>query len=212
MSFCFTGQDQLDSKTLMPTEEGKPASKPSADAAAKDAAAKDAAAKDASAKDASASDALAKDASVPGASAQNTSAKAAVEKGASENGASARDSLAMDASAKDASAKSASAKFASAKGASAKTEKPERNSLAGRGSHKASENHSEKVTDKGHLVARDSRRSDDRPQTGRSGQKRARSRYMTCTNLECGANSISLQGGNLWSEWRLQNHQTLHAS
>lgn len=157
MSFGFTGHDQLESKTLKPTQEGKPASKPGADAAGK------------------------------------------------------------DASAKDTSAKGASAKLAPAKGALAKasSKKPEKESSAGRGSHKASEKVSEKVseksTDKGHLVARDTRRSGDRPPTGRSGQKRARSRYVGCANLQCGTSSISLQVGSTWPGCHLQDWQTLDA-
>ena len=198
MSFCLTGHDQLDSRTPQPTKDRKPSA---------DAAGKDASAKDASAKDASATDASAKDASVKDASAKNTSAKGAVVKDASVKGA-----LAKDSSVKDSPAKSASAKVVSAKGALAKatSKKPERESSADRGSHKVSENASVKATDKGHLVARDSRRSDDRPPTGRSGQKRARSRYMVCSNMPCGTGSISLPGGNTWPEWHLQDQNTLY--
>ena len=165
MSSCFTGHDQLDSNTPRPTKEVKPASKPSADAAGKDASAKDASVKDASAKSTSTKVAVEEDASLKDASAKDSPAK----------GASAKVSPAKGASAKDSPAKGASAKVVLAKAALAKaaSNKPERESSAGRGSHKASE----KAADKGHLVARDSRRSDDRPTTGRSGQKRARSRY-----------------------------------
>ena len=96
-----------------------------------------------------------------------------------------------------ASAKAAAAKVTVTKGASAKAtnKMSERDSSAGRGSHKASEKASEKATDKGHLVARDSRRSDDRPPAGRSGQKRARSRYTVCASMQGGTGSISLQPG-----------------
>ncbi|KAL3136940.1 hypothetical protein ABBQ32_006546 [Trebouxia sp. C0010 RCD-2024] len=157
------GHAKRDSTKPTPPDEGKPtgkpAGKPSASASPKDASAKRASAKDESAKDVSA---RTKSAEVV--STKDTSAKSASAKSASK-----------DVSPKSALAKGALAK-PSGRGRTAKadTKKPaERQSAAGRSSsHKASE----KAVDKGHLLARDSRRGSDRLLNGRAGQKRARSR------------------------------------
>lgn len=174
MSSCSTEGAKRDLKRLPQSEEGKPASKAIADASAKDASAKDTLAKDALAKDGSAKGTSAKEGSAKDASAKHASAKQTSGKDASAKQTSGKDASAKDASAKDALAKDASAK-GSGRHEPAKTDskKPEREAAGGRSSHKASE----KTSDKGHLVVRDSHRSDDRPSNGQSGQKRAHSRY-----------------------------------
>ena len=176
----------------MPAKEGKPASKPGAEAAGRDASAKDALAKGASAKtkDVSAKDGAAKDVAAKDPSAKNESAKVV----------SSKDAPAKDAPAKDAPAKDAPAKDPSAKAAS---KKPEGELSAGRNGHRASE----RSSDKGHIVARDSRKYGDRPPTGRSGQKRARSRYRVCFTSLCDTGNTSLQGGtsNSWPTGLLQD-------
>lgn len=145
----------------MPVKEGKPASKPDTEAAGKDASAKDASAKGASAKGAAEKDVSAKD------SAAKDSKDSAKDRPSAKRE-SAKADLPKDAPAKDPSAKAAS-------------KKPERELSAGRNGHKASE----RSSDKGHIVARDSRKYGDRAPTGRSGQKRARSRYRFCSDLSC---------------------------
>lgn len=170
----------------MPAKEGKPASKPDAEAAGKDASAKGALAKGASAKT--------KDVSAKGVAVKDVSDKDPSAKYESAKAVSSKDDPAKDVPAKDAPAKDPSVKAAS--------KKPERELSAGRDGHRARE----RSSDKGHMVARDSRKYGDRPPTGRCGQKRARSRYRVCFDLSCDTGNISLQGGtsNSWPTWLLQ--------